>query len=310
MLVYRNPGEHRAACAQYLKDGVEAGAAILVAATRQHLDGLRTELWLGGGHTLVCDLTSQGADPGRLLSQIRMFARQHAGQPLRCLQDVGWLGRPDEYLREAIRYESLLNAALDGLPADVLCSYDAHQDGDSLTVAERTHPVLVDGTQWRANPAFASNATADEAGGQPLSPPPRNASALTFRDDQVEVRRFTAAHARDAGLPGDRITDLLLAVSELAGNTLVHTSSTGTLTIWTTDQEIICQVRDSGHIADPLAGTICPDPSEISSRRGLWMVHQVSDLVQVRTGPSGTTIRVHMRLPAKCLRTAARSSRE
>ena len=302
MLVYRGPGEHLAACAQYLMDGVAADAAILVAATRPHLDGLRTELSLDGLDTLVCDLTSGGADPGRVLSEIRMFARQHSGRPVRCVQDVGWLGRPKEYLAEAFRYEALLSAELAGLPADVLCSYDADQDSDLLTVAERAHPIVVDGTQWRANPRFARHVMADEADNQTLSPPPRNASTLTFRGDQAEVRRFTAYQARDAGLPADRITDLLIAVSELAGNTLVHTTSTGTLTIWTTGGEILCQVSDSGQISDPLAGTLCPDPTEISSRRGLWLVHQVSDLVQVRTGPSGTTVRVHMRLPATCHR--------
>ena len=302
MLLYRGPREHLAACVQYLKDGLAADAAILVAATRQHLESLSAELSLGGRDMLLCDLTSQGADPGRVLSLIRMFARQHGSRPVRCVQDVGWLGRTKEYLVEAIRYESLLSAALSGLPADILCGYDAGLDSDSLTVAERSHPVLLDGTEWRANPTFADHTMADELGSETLgsealSAPPRDASALTFRGDQVEVRRFAAAEARGSGLPADRITDLLIAVSELAANTLVHTSSTGTLTIWTTDQEIVCQVSDSGQIADPLAGTICPDPSAMSSRRGLWLVHQVSDLVQVRTGSSGTTVRVHMQLP-------------
>ena len=298
MLLYRDPREHLAACAQYLKDGLAADAAIVIAATRQHLDGLSAELSLGGTDTLLCDLTSKGADPGRVLSLIRTFARQHASRPVRCIQDVGWLARTKEYLVEAIRYEFLMSAALSGLPADILCGYDAGQDGDSLTMAERAHPVVLDSTGSRANPTFADHTMADELGNQTLSSPPRDARALTFRGDQVEVRRFAAAEAQGSGLPADRITDLLIAVSELAANTLVHTSSTGTLTIWTTDQEFVCQVSDSGQIVDPLAGTLCPDPSETCNRRGLWLVHQISDLVQVRTGSSGTTVRVHMGLPA------------
>jgi hypothetical protein len=31
---------------------------------------------------------------------------------------------------------------------------------------------------------------------------------------------------------------------------------------------------------------------------GLWLVNQVCDLVQARTGRAGTTIRLHMRLHA------------
>jgi hypothetical protein len=52
-------------------------------------------------------------------------------------------------------------------------------------------------------------------------------------------------------------------------------------------------------ITDRLAGTLRPDPSAPGTRRGLWLVHQVSDLVQVRSGPAGTTIRVHLRLPGR-----------
>jgi hypothetical protein len=36
-----------------------------------------------------------------------------------------------------------------------------------------------------------------------------------------------------------------------------------------------------------------PDPDP-ESGRGLWLVNQLCDLVQIRSGPSGTTIRVHM----------------
>lgn len=298
ILLYRGRREYVAACAQYVKDGIADDAAILVAATRGHLDSLRSELSLADGDALACELTSDDADPGRVLSLIRMFIRANAGRPVRCVQDVAWLARPEEYLAEAIRYESLLSLALAGLSVDVLCCYDAERDIASLTAAERVHPVVLDGTTRRANPAFARSARDAQVARQTLSRPPDDASAVMFRSNQAEIRRFAAAQAREAGLPASRITDLLIAVGELAGNTLVHTSGAGTLTIWTTDEEIICQVSDSGQITDPLVGTLRPDPSEISSRRGLWLVHQVSDLVQVRTGSWGTTVRVHIRLAA------------
>lgn len=300
ILRYRNQREHVAACARHVQAGVTAGAAVLVAATQEHLECLRRELPLDGSDVLMCDLSSRGADPGRVLSQIRMFARDNAGRPVRCVQDVGWHGRPREYLEEAIRYESLLGQALAGFPADVLCGYDAQVDADLLAAAEQAHPVAVDSTRRSASNSFAANATAHSLGrkliGHTLSGPPEDAAALRFRDDQAQVRRFTAARARDAGLPADRVMDLVIAVGELAGNTLLHTNEAGTLAVWTTQDEIVCQVSDSGEIADPLAGTLRPDPDETGSRRGLWLVHQVSDLVQVRTGSSGTAIRVHMRL--------------
>lgn len=129
-----------------------------------------------------------------------------------------------------------------------------------------------------------------------LSTPPAGAVTLTYRQDQRAVRRFAASRARLAGLSPDRATDLVIAVAELAANTLAHTSGPGTLTVWVADGELICQVQDSGEIIDPLAGRRRPDPTDPSRGRGLWVVRQVCDLVEMRTGPSGTTIRLHMRL--------------
>jgi anti-sigma regulatory factor (Ser/Thr protein kinase) len=109
------------------------------------------------------------------------------------------------------------------------------------------------------------------------------------------VREFTAVRARRAGLPPRRVSDLVIAVSELAANTLAHTSGPGTLTLWVTDDEVICQVQDQGQITDPLAGTVRAAPDAPGGGRGLWVVHQVCDRVEIRTGPAGTTVRVHMR---------------
>jgi anti-sigma regulatory factor (Ser/Thr protein kinase) len=88
-----------------------------------------------------------------------------------------------------------------------------------------------------------------------------------------------------------------LAVGELTANTLAHTSGSGALTMWATRMAVTCQVRDSGHIIDPLAGQLRPGPAVPGGGRGLWVVHQLCDLVQMRSGADGTTIRVHMRLP-------------
>lgn len=131
--------------------------------------------------------------------------------------------------------------------------------------------------------------------GGPLSTPPDGAELLWYRANLAAVREFTAVRARRAGLPPRRVSDLVIAVSELAANTLAHTSGPGMLTLWVTDDEIICQVQDQGQITDPLAGTVRPASDAPGGGRGLWVVHQVCDRVEIRTGPAGTTVRVHMR---------------
>ncbi len=53
-------------------------------------------------------------------------------------------------------------------------------------------------------------------------------------------------------------------------------------------------MRDHGHISDPLAGRLAP-PLEQHGGRGLWLVNHLGDLVQIRSSPEGTVVRVHMR---------------
>ena len=128
-----------------------------------------------------------------------------------------------------------------------------------------------------------------------LPRPPAHAETLDYRADLGPVRSFVASRAKCAGLTPPRIPDLVLAISELAGNTLRHTDGGGTVQVWRTREEIICQVADTGQIADPLARHRAPS-DELLGGNGLWLVNQVCDLVQSRTGQAGTTTRLHMRL--------------
>ena len=179
----------------------------------------------------------------------------------------------------------------------MLCAYDLQLDAGTITGAERTHPVLIRDGREEASASYAADGLIPPEYDGPLSSPPSAADVLTYRHDQAAVRRFAAGHARVAGLSPDRTGDLVIAVGELAGNTLIHTAGPGALSVWVADGEIICQIQDGGQISDPLAGTSRPDASDPSRGRGLWVVDQLCDLVEMRSGPGGTTIRLHMRLP-------------
>jgi anti-sigma regulatory factor (Ser/Thr protein kinase) len=128
---------------------------------------------------------------------------------------------------------------------------------------------------------------------QPLSPP---APVFhTYRTDLSKVRGLVMHQSLAAGLTEDRANDLVLAVSEVAANTLRHTDSSGTLIIWHDRTEIVCEVHDEGTIADPEAGRRRPAVGA-NGGHGLWLVRQVCDLVELRSDRSGTTIRMHMRI--------------
>jgi len=131
----------------------------------------------------------------------------------------------------------------------------------------------------------------------PLPDPPGPPAELSFGSGSLTgLRDLVSRHAATAGLDSSRAADLVLAVDELATNSLRHGGGRGTLRIWRDDGTLVCEVRDAGRIENPMAGRERPPP-ERDGGRGLWMVNQLCDLVQLRSFPDGVTVRVHMYLP-------------
>jgi anti-sigma regulatory factor (Ser/Thr protein kinase) len=191
---------------------------------------------------------------------------------------------------EAARHEALVNLAFARAQATILCPYDASRlAGSVLADARRTHqePAASGATAatWRDNlPAECD---------RPLEAPPAGAEAVAYAADLVRVRRLVERHARRAGLGVDRTVDLVLAANEIAANTISHTAGGGVIHVWHTGAEVLCQVHDSGRITDPLAGRVRHGPDDRG--HGLWLANQVCDLVELRSGDAGTTVRMHMR---------------
>jgi anti-sigma regulatory factor (Ser/Thr protein kinase) len=107
------------------------------------------------------------------------------------------------------------------------------------------------------------------------------------------ARRLVAREAELAGLGAERREDLVLAVDELTTNSVTHGGGHGTLHISRTGTEIVCEVRDKGHISDPLAGTRRRHPEQLTGR-GLWVVGCLCDRVQIASSPGRTAVRVRM----------------
>jgi anti-sigma regulatory factor (Ser/Thr protein kinase) len=144
--------------------------------------------------------------------------------------------------------------------------------------------------------ALTGSPSRRQAGGGPLPAPPPGAMSYRYTTDLAAVRAVVYRYAMQAGLPESRAIDLVLAVSEVAANTVRHARSPGSLKIWYDTEEIVCQIQDEGVIADPLAGHRRPS-LEAGGGHGLWIVNQVCDEVELRSDETGTTIRLHMDLP-------------
>lgn len=115
-------------------------------------------------------------------------------------------------------------------------------------------------------------------------------------EDLPAVRRLVFRGATQASLGADRAHDLVLAINELATNSLRHGGGEGTLRMWTEEGTLTCEVQDYGHITDPLVGQTVPPPEQHTGR-GLWVVNSLCDLVQIHSTSAGSVVRVHMRLP-------------
>jgi anti-sigma regulatory factor (Ser/Thr protein kinase) len=146
-----------------------------------------------------------------------------------------------------------------------------------------------------AREALAASPPARPDGSSPPSPAP-GAMSYDYTTDLAALRAVVHRYAILAGLPEPRATDLVLAVSEVAANTFRHAKSPGSLKIWYDSDEIVCQVHDDGIITDPMAGRHKPSLNA-KGGHGLWIVNEVCDQVDMCSDETGTTIRLHMKLP-------------
>ena len=118
---------------------------------------------------------------------------------------------------------------------------------------------------------------------------------MTYADvtDLAPVRGFVRTRAVSFGLAPRRADLLMLAVAELATNTLLHTEGGGSVRVWAEAGHVVCDVTDGGPGRE--FGREMPPPSAISGR-GLAIVERICDEVSTSTGPAGTRVRLRMRL--------------
>jgi anti-sigma regulatory factor (Ser/Thr protein kinase) len=292
---YRDQAEYLARIQAFAQDGLANAEPVFVAVPGDKGRLVRTQLGGGSGQVAYGDMAELGRNPGRLIPAVRAFAEAHPGRRVRYVSEPVWPGRPTAETCEATRHEALINLAFARAPVSIMCPYDAAGlTPAALSEARSTHPALLQDGQPLASAEFAGPGQLPPDCDRPLPAPPGFARALDYGEDLRPVRRLVAGQAGQAGLAPERAADLVLAVSEIAANTLCHTSGDGRLQVWQTEQEILCQVQDCGWITDPLAGQQRRPADEPG--HGLWVVNQVCDLVEVRTGQAGTTVRLHMRL--------------
>jgi anti-sigma regulatory factor (Ser/Thr protein kinase) len=110
------------------------------------------------------------------------------------------------------------------------------------------------------------------------------------------LRAAVQAHVDQAGLSEDRASDVVLAVHELAANAIAHGAGHGRLRLWHLVGALSCEIADGGTPGTTDSSeTVNPWPT--ADGHGLWLVRQVADYLDVRSGPRGTRAVVTFALP-------------
>jgi anti-sigma regulatory factor (Ser/Thr protein kinase) len=284
---------------RFLREGVAREEPALVVVSPRKIALLRDALGADAAHVRFEDMSDVGANPARIIPAWRDFVREAGadGRPLRGIGEPIFPERSTEELFECHRHESLLNVAFaDATDFRLLCPYDTSAlDPAVVAQARCTHPLVQDPDgSVHVSTAFHGLATAAEPCRAPLPPPPPEAQTIAILPAGLtSMRAAVGRRAERAGLSPRRREDLVLAVNELATNSIRHGGGAGTLKVWETSGALMCEVTDAGRLADPLAGRELPRPGQIG-RYGLWLVNQLCDLVEQRTSPHGNVVRAWM----------------
>jgi anti-sigma regulatory factor (Ser/Thr protein kinase) len=295
-LFYDSESAYVAGTIEFITDGLRANEPVLVMVASDRIAALQSALGADATRVEFADMRTVGRNPARLIPHWQEFGARHRGEAVRGIGEPVWPGRRAAELVEAQCHELLLNLAFaEAVNLRLLCPYDRDAlTRDAISQAHKSHRSLRNEQETRVSDAFCSD-IATEVLTAPLPSVPERVNAIGFDGTSlVAVRRHTAEHARRYGLDARRTGDFVLAVDEVATNSVRYGGGTGVMRCWEAEDALVCEVRDRGHITDPLVGRVRRAPADISGR-GLWIANQICDLVQVRSDASGSAVRLHMR---------------
>ena len=157
--------------------------------------------------------------------------------------------------------------------------------------------------------------TSDEPIAQPGWRTQDEASAPSVLDQRFDasslsaLRTATQVCAAQAGMPAERTTDVVIALHELAANTVRHGAGSGRLRIWDHAGALYCRVDDDGPAAtlpgaargdtrtDGVAAQNLADRWPREPGHGLWLARQVADQMMLRCDSRGTSAVITFSVP-------------
>lgn len=281
----------------FLRGGQEAGEPTLVTLNPANTALVRDHL----GSTEGIDFVSgdvQYRNPAQTIADYRSRFGSLAASGATQIRVVGDVPHPGTggCWQAWSRYECAVNDAYAEFPLWGLCPYDLRVTPDEvLEDVERSHPHIAhaDGTHSRnghfhLDPGIIRTRPATAAA---VSGPPR----CELHDPDVREARHVLAVLAAECLGEQAREDLMLAVTEVLTNALVHGEPPVRLGIWAEPGRVVASVHDSGPgLADPLAGLQAQPRALGEGGLGLWIAHQVCTDVALDWS-DGFTIRLERR---------------
>ena len=297
-LLYSGMAEFVTAATSFIRRAIRAGDPILVVVSKAKIDRISRQLGPEAAAVTFADMADVGDNPARIIAAWQAFLQAHEGaSQLWGIGEPIYPERSPTELAECQLHEALLNVAFDAAtPFWLLCPYDLEAlTADVIDEAHRTHPFVAHGEDRQACRTFRP---VDLAGpfARPLPARPSDAACMYFESGVLHyLRIFVTQHAIRVGLPGPALEAMVMAVNEVATNTIRHGGGQGELRVWSEGPSLVCEVSDRGHLISPLAGRVPPTLDD-GSPGGLWLANQLCDLVQIFSSADGTVVRLHQAL--------------
>ena len=296
-LVYSSRDELLDYCVPFARDGVERGERVYCVVRRDNVEPLRESLGAAAAKVDFCDASAWYRMPAQTLTGYRDYVAEGGGVPVRVVGEVAWPDRSAAGIREWSRYESILNSVFADANAQIVCPYDARALPDSiLEHALRTHPVAVVDGERRESSDYAEHPDLSELlDQQTLEPVPPGATLLPG-ENLTALRRRVRDLVAGVGVPSSRHDDVVVAINEIVANAIRHGGRPIEVTWWNETDRVLFDVADGGgSLSDRDAGWLPPAGLDHGGY-GLWLARTLCDLVEIRSGTCGTTVRLHVRL--------------
>jgi anti-sigma regulatory factor (Ser/Thr protein kinase) len=283
----------------FIRDSVANAEPILVVVSEEKIELLRRELGGVPDGVRFADMMQVGRNPGRIIAAWRDFVAEQAisDRRFRGIGEPIWATRSASELVECARHEALLNLAFaEGSAWWLACPYDTQSLPPSVIAeAERNHPWVTRDGERRGSGTYRGLDDVARPFAEPLpepSSPPREHRFGEKGESLADLRLRVGEAANAFRLDAARTGDMILIVNEIATNSVRHAGGAGTLRMWEEGAAVICEVSDAGRILDPLVGRTKP-PVDRGSGFGLWLANELCDLVQIRSFPTGSVVRLH-----------------